>query len=439
MSRTLIFALTLLLIIATARGFFGAGGARLLYESSRAANFAFALSSTTLQTRPANWLETLFALPLFFIETVRLLAGNGVLSALLFLGIAALIFGAVWFGIAAFFSRRAPFLPLLLLIALQLGGAALLMRRVLAPPVSLSTPYTIFAVARGENLNGEIARLEKSGVTAAALAGKEPLSESELAALRKSHPRVLLTNGFISQSSDGARFVAVGIAAPSASTRAAWRDLESVARDIEKRGGAMIVEENDAREYSRAPQTALVALRDESALKGWNARGGKNAIVAKGAFGATWTILPRGLRDGQNVTRALRLGKTGALFARDFSAPRGFFSLWQAKRTAWDLTSRAGKIAIFLGVLAMLCAVWLWSAGGAMRREESLSGPQRAVGYLRKRRLLVRGGGALVLAAALGGSALVAIFALDFLPALACWLLLNGLFFYGYRLWRYAP
>ena len=325
------------------------------------------------------------------------------------------------------------------MLALQLGGAALLSLRVLAPPVSLQTPYTIFAVVRGENLNGEIARLEKSGVTAVALAGKEPLSESELTTLRKSHPRVLLANGFISQSSDGAPFVAVGIAAPSASTRAAWRDLESVARDIEKRGGAMIVEENDAREYSRAPQTALVALRDENDLKDWKARGGKNAVVAAGASGAAWTILPRGLRDGQNVTRALRLGKTGALFARDFSAPRGIFSLLQAKRTAWDLTSRAGKIAIFLGVPALLCAVWLWSAGGAMRREESLSGPQRAVGYLKKRRLLMRGGGALVLAAALGGSALVALFALDFLPALACWLLLNGLFFYGYRLWRYAP
>ena len=419
---------------------FGAGSAQVPYETSRAANFPFALSSAKLHTHPAHWLETIFALPLFFAETLRVLAGNGALSALLWLCFAALLFGAIWLGIATYFSRRAPFLPLLILLALQLGGAALLSLRVLAPPVSLQTPYTIFAVARGENLNSEIARLEKSGVTAAALAGKEPLSQSELSALQKAYPRIWIANGFAAQSADGARFVAVGTMPFAASTRASWRDLEGAARDIEKRGGAIIVEENAAREYSRAlPETALVALRDGSAWKDWNARGAKNAVVAAGVSGAAWTLLPRGLRDGDNVTRALQMGKTQTIFARDFVAPRGFFSLWQAKRAAWNVASRAAKTAIFLSALALLCAAWLWSASGALRREESLSGPQRAVGYLKKRRLMVRGGGALVLLAALVCSALIAVFALDFLPALACWLVLDGLFFYGFRLWRYAP
>jgi hypothetical protein len=117
---------------------------------------------------------------------------------------------------------------------------------------------------------------------------------------------------------------------------------------------------------------------------------------------------------------------------------------------AWRSLARAQQINTLLGVLALSAFLWAWGAEG-VRKTQAPLGPNRALGFLRRKRLFGRLLGALLVLGAFAGSIWVAVLTMSgtykHLPlvqqlgltplhALFAWIVLDALYFYGRALWQ---
>jgi hypothetical protein len=174
----------------------------------------------------------------------------------------------------------------------------------------------------------------------------------------------------------------------------------------------------------------------------------------------TYTILPRGMDTESDVLRALRLHKVAAACALSNADTPAAYAIAQkrlrrpgglfiAARAAWGTLARAQKWSCLLSLIAVGGVAWAWGAGGR-RRGFELSGPQTAVGFLRKRRFTLRSAGLLIMGSAWVGSLLAAVFCFAWservhagglLPghALYFWVGFDLIFLYGQSLLNNTP
>jgi hypothetical protein len=248
----------------------------------------------------------------------------------------------------------------------------------------------------------------------------------------------------------------------------------SGALDAAKRQGAVIIAPHPW-SPARAPFARDFLQSGALGVEAWNgvvfdrtsleaARSLGAAVVAStdtasksGARCATWTLLPIGLNEAK-VLRALRLKKTAiATTLTDADSSRNYdaqahlqrrpLAVFRALANAWRTLSRAQKICTALVVLAFGALAWAWGAREP-RHEVALSGPSRVVGFLKRRRLVVRAPALLLMLLAWAGSIAAAIYCLSWTQkivpgigpahALAAWLLCDALFWWGRKLWHRA-
>lgn len=438
-------------------------------------NFAPRDTNTRLAVVETGWWETFAALPIFAGELTQALTGRGLLWVVLL----ALLGGTIWYGIAHSGSWRKPSIPLVLLLAVQLCGAAYYTSSFRSPTRSLSTAFSAFDFhTHTTHSSGlltpqqQINWHRKRGFKGLAFTDTNRVMErAELAALQKANPDMLLLNGSEYQSGS-AHLILLGLR--KAIDGRVVTDVRQAVRAAKEQGALVIVAhpwspgKNEQEEFVRMgvhgfeAWNGVVWDRDVALL---NRRrnlvtiGSSDDLSKSGARCYVWTLLPRGMDDTDDVLRALRLRKTSVAFALgDGNTPEAYndnrraarrvSALPRAMSIAWSSLTRAQQVAASLGIVACAALLWAWGAAPA-RAETALSGPQRAVGFLRRRRLTLRGIAVLIVVLAFAGSLAAAYFAMSeyaslsfmhFTPlhAIGVWVLLDALLLYGLSLWNRA-
>lgn len=439
-------------------------------------NFAPTTRNTTLQNVPAGWWATLGAPLLFSGEMAQALGPRGLVP----FAATALLLALAWLGASYLGEWRRPCVPLLVLLALQGFGAAYYFSSFRAPPRRLQTPFTAFdfhthttrssgLLTPQQQINWHRAR----GFKGLAFTDKNAMMpEDELSALRAANPDLLLLNGCEYQSGR-AHLIMLGL-------KTVPRD-RNVARAVRaaKAQGAVVIVAHPWEPGRISPGQFLQMGVD--GFEAWNgqvwsrdlallskrrrllATSATDDLSKSGARCFTWTLLPRGLDDAGDVLRALRLRKTAVAYALDErdtfaayqnrrAAMRGLGAVPLALGAAWRTLALAQRINAVLGLVACVALLWMWGAQSS-RRAAALPGPQRAVGFLRRRRLISRGVAAGLMLFAFIGSIGAAVLcmgwssksaapsltsALTPLHAIVAWLLLDALFLWGLRLWQRA-
>lgn len=469
-------ALALMLLAATARARLGNDAPferpLQIFAPAPLPNFAPSTRNVALQKVPAGWSATLGALPVFLGETAQALGPRGIVP----FAVASLLLALGWLGASYLGEWRRPCVPLLLLLALQGFGAAFYFSSFRAPPRRLQTAFTAFDFHTHSTLSTGLMTPQQQvnwhrarGFRGLAFTEKNALMPAaEFAALQAANPDMLLLNGYEYQSGR-AHLIMLGLKrAPRE------RKLERAIRDAKAQGAVVIVAH--PWEPNRVSPTEFVQMGVDG-FEAWNGRvwsrdlarlnkqrrllatSATDDLSKSGSRCFTWTLLPPGMDDSGDVLRALRLRKTAVAYALDAgdtfaayenrrAAMRGIGAVPLALGAAWETLSRAQRINTVLGLLACVALLWMWGAQSS-KRAAPLPGPQRAVGFLRRRRLSARGAAALLMALAFIGSIAVAVVCLSWssnlissaltpLHAVFGWLLLDALFLWGLRLWQRA-
>lgn len=417
----------------------------------------------------------MWALPAFAGEFAQALGPRG-LPILIF---NVLALGLLWLGLAQLGEWRRPCVPLLVLLALQMFGAAYYLSSFRAPSRHMSTRYTAFDFhAHTTHSSGlltpqqQIDWHRERGFSGLAFTDSDVLmNPGEFASLQAANRDMILLNG-LEYHGGRAHLIMLGLKTPISARK---MDVPGAIRQAKKQGAIVIAAHPwNPNRYSSA-QLLRMGVDGFEAWNGviWDARLAKlnreRRLVAtsatdtwskSGARCLTWTLLPTGMKDGANVLRALRLKKTAIAFALEDgdtmqafdarqSRMKGIFGVPLALGSAWQLISRAQRINTLLGLLACGALLWVWGAEGASRSSGSLAGgPQRAVGFLRRRRFSARLAAAALMAFCFLASIVSAVVALSWsvesFPAwtplwgLISWLFLDALFLYALHLWRRA-
>ncbi|HVF09272.1 MAG TPA: hypothetical protein VNA16_00615, partial [Abditibacteriaceae bacterium] len=394
----------------------------------------------------------------------------------------------VWFALAHVRGWRRPSLPFILLLALQLFGAAYYFSSFRAPARRLETrrPGTTVATATVFDFHAHTTRSNglltpqqqidwhrARGFSGLAFTDSNTMvPEAEMNVLRAANPDMLLLNGC--EYHGDAHLILLGLKTPLS---ASSLDVPAAIQAAQEQDAIVIV----AHPWSPARFTAQQLLEmGADGLEAWNgviwsrpladlvqernliATTATDTLSKSGARCFTWTILPPGLNDPNDVLRALRRREFAVAYALSGADTPEAYEVRQARLkrppglflatgAAWGALSRAQRINALLGLAALIALLWAWGAQSGQASTVPL-GPHRALGFLRRKRLAARVVGlALMLFAFAGsiGAALLtmgAVFksgaaqqqeaAVSPLYAVAAWVVLDMLYFYGRSFWR---
>jgi hypothetical protein len=366
-----------------------------------------------------------------------------------------------------------------LLLALQLCGAAYYFSSFRSPTRSLNTAFSAFDFhTHTTHSSGlltpqqQIDWHRKRGFKGLAFTDTNRMVEpAEFAALQKANPDMLLLNGSEYQSG-GAHLILLGLR--EAIDGRVVTDVRQAVRAAKAQGALVIVAHPWSPGKSEVEEFVRMGVHGFEAWNGavWDREvallnqrrnlvtiGSTDDFSKSGARCYVWTLLPRGMDDAQDVLRALRLRKTSVAFAlSEGNTPEAYNdnrraarrpqALSRALNSAWNSLTRAQKVSASLSLIACVAALWAWGAA-PVRSQAALSGPQRAVGFLRRRRITLRALAAFIVVLAFAGSLVAAYFALaeyaslsfmHFTPlhAVGVWLAMDALLLYGLTLWNRA-
>lgn len=443
-----------------------------------------------VQRVPPGFFETLLSPLVWLGESVRAFdqPGQSTLSGALWL--AGLLFSAivVWFVLAQLGEWRRPSLPSVFLLLLQMVGMATLLAAWRAPSLRVETPFTAidFRVVTTHSSGmltpqQHIDRHRAAGFKGLAFVDSPPLTQSTLDGLRAANPDILILNG-TEQRGPQAHLLFFGARLPSIARESSAAQAIAQAKKL----GALVLVAQPWRPGT-LPADRLMAMGADG-IVAWNGNFWDRALAERGrarnwivvgddalgdsaAFATrdgsrhgVWTLLPRGMDESRDVWRALARRKTAVASTLSDAdkldsqaAPRHIVG---AARSAWRSLGRAAQINTLLGMVAIVALVWAWGAQ-AGHKLAAPTGPNSALGFLRRRRLAGCLSGAmlilvafaatlLILACVLNGAALGEV--LQRLPiartpalqnffvapslAIAMWIAADALFFYGRALWN---
>ncbi|MDQ3814148.1 MAG: hypothetical protein M3347_09380 [Armatimonadota bacterium] len=427
----------------------------------------------------AGWLATVGAVGVFACEFAQQLGPRGWPRCLVLI----LLAGAVWLVLAHVRGWRKPSLLLIALVSLQLFGAAYYFSSFRAPTSRLQTlpaknPYCAFDFhVHTTRSNGLLTPQQQidwhrvRGFNGLAFTDtNRMIPDDELKALRAANSDMLLLNGC--EYHGAAHLILLDLKAPISSDALAVPEAIQAA----KRQNAIIIVAHPWYPAKYTTQQFLemgvdgfeawngeIWSRDLALLaqqRGLIATTGTDTLSKSGARCFTWTLLPQGMDDPDDVLRALRRHKLAAAFTLgDSDTPtayderqarlRRFSGLVIAARESGQRLSRAQRLNTILGLLLFAALLWAWGAQVDSRATVP-SGPNRALGFLRRRRLGLRLVGLLLMILAVAGSLYAALLTMgatfkapDVAPtptltplhAIIAWIVLDGLYLYGRSLW----
>lgn len=442
--RVALAMLAMCLLSGLARDFIGAAPAvdSALQIVSAAPDFS---PAAQLQATPAGLLSTVGALGVFWAEMAAQLGKNGAIWLIL----PILVCATLWWGLALLGEWRRPPIVLLALLLVQLWAAGHLLAPLLPPTQKIQTDATALAFQFDDeplSPRQAIARCRARGASVLVFVGRDRvLPRPELDALRAANADLVLLNGC--EYRGAAHLIFVG--AKEAITSKA-HDVPAAMQAADKQGALVFAFPETSgwdtvlQLLQRGPN-GLIAAPDATSIKDANVlvkSSGGVAIVASSGETA-WTLLPGSAKSLQEIARDVRARRVAVAFAPNAKTSRGN-PLAGSARVAWNKLSRAQRAATIFGALAVLASLAFWGAGARAAGLES--GPQRVVGFLRKRRMGGRMLGLFfMLLAWLGTVAIVAwsVFGLmretaqwSPLYALPIFAALTMLYVYGRRLWR---
>jgi hypothetical protein len=436
-------------------------------------NFAPNTNNTALAVPLPGFWETLGAPLWWWGETAQILGPNGLRS---YVPLVFILFLA-WLALAYLGGWRKPPVIFLVLLAVQGFGATYCLVSFRSPARTLKTPFTAFDFHTHTTYSSGVMSPQQQidwhrarGYKGLAFTDTDRmLPENEFAGLQASNPDMLLLNGC--EYRDERHIVFLGIKKAIAAKEF---DLAGALREGRRQNAIIIAPhpwdhgESNIAEFISA---------DVNGIEAWNGRvfsrtaldlakqrnrillASTDTISKSGSRCYSWTLLPRGMDDTGDILRALRLGKAAiAVTSSAFKSPENWdteqyhikklhrpFVTFAAVAEAWDRLTRAEKACATLGWLALAAFAWAWGAQSE-KKTFSLAGPQRVVGFLRRRRLQGRAPGFLFMLMAWVGSVLAVIYSLSWddkiIPGLgpihmiAAWLVLDALYLYGRSLWH---
>jgi hypothetical protein len=434
-----------------------------------------------LEAVPVSRGQTLLAPLVFFGEVAQSLDPQ-VVGAFGALWLIVLIFGGIvlWFVLAQLGEWRRPSLPLALLLTLQGFGAFYYLSSFRAPTHKLNTPFTAFDFHTHTTISNGLLTPQQQidwhrarGFKGLAFTESDRLMpQSTLEALRAANPDMLLLSGSEYHGRD-AHLLFYGLKTPISSRN---YDARRALAEAKKQGATVIVAHpwHPARFTTQQWMEMGVdgfeawngVIWDRNLAQNTKARNrsttsGTDTLSKSGAHCYTWTLLPRGMDEANDVLRALKLRKTAiASTLNEADTPEAFDNQRRRGRSplivmgsiggAWKQMARAQQINVLLGLVALGALLWAWGAQPGYKPQTPL-GPNSALGFLRRKRLLGRLLGAFLVLGAFAGSVgaalvtmsgtykhvpLVQQLGLTPLHALLAWLVLDALFVYGRALWQ---
>ena len=434
----------------------------------------FAPTATT-QSAPIGAAQTALALPVFVGEWMQRLDPQQIgARGLLWLLCGIIIVLGIWYVIALLGRWRAPDVLLSLLICLQVLAVAYYAISFRAPLRTLQSDFVAFDFHTHTTLSNGLLTPQQQinwhrarGFKGLAFTEADRLVPSQqMEELRRANPDMILLNGTEYHGRDG-HLLCFGLAAP---LRA--QDAAAAIREAKKQGAFVIVAHPWSSDRSAAKWLSLGV----DGVEAWNGIVGDNELAknvagrGKTVTGATdsgsksgadcyvWNLLPKNVTSPADVVRALKTRRvsvarlllpeeTLAGFEARRREARGAGAVWNAARQAWSKLSPAQRTTALLQ-MAMLCCVWL--ALGT--RDEKVinvpTGPTSAMSFLRRRRLVLRCCGMLLIVLAFVGSLALARLGfggaspfwtpVSWTPASAImgWIVLDAAYVWGKTLWR---
>jgi hypothetical protein len=436
-------------------------------------NFAPKVANTTLTTPDVGFFETLLAPLWLWGETAQTLGDTG---ARVYVLLAAVILLA-WYGLAQLGGWRRPPVAFVLLILVQGFGATYYLTTFRSPARVLKTPFTAFDLHTHTTYSSGLLTPQQQidwhrarGFKGLAFTdSNRMIPEREFAGLQASNSDMLLLNGCEYRGSHHIVFLGI-----TKAISAKEFDFEGAIQEA-ARQNAIVVMPHPWDDGEEKMERLLVP--GVSGVEAWNgtiyskplvniART-RNLFLAastdtyskSGSRCYTYTLLPLGMDDSDDVLRALRLKKTAvAVTSNAFVSP----SAWEdsrksvgrlkrplapiaATKTAWSTLTKAQQVCAVLGFGALIALVWSWGAT-AEKKPMSFAGPQRVVGFLRRRQLQARAPGFVLMLLAWLGSIAAAILCLSWtdrlvpgagpVQAILAWIALDAVYLYGRSLWN---
>jgi hypothetical protein len=387
---------------------------------------------------------------------------------------------ALWFVLAILGEWKKPSLGWAFLLSLQLFGAAYYLSSFRAPIQRLNTPFTAFDFHTHTTLSNGLLTPQQQidwhrarGYKGLAFTDSDRIMpQSTLQTLQAANPDMLLINGSEYHGREG-HLLFFGLKTPISSRQF---DVPRAVTAAKKQGAVVIVAHPwHPTKYSTAQWLQMgvdgfesyngvigsATLAQEIKARNRTITAGTDTLSKSGSHAYTWTLIPRGMDDEGDVLRSLQLRKTAiahALTSNDtpqaFEARRNHSRspgvVFAAIGQAWNLLSRAQQINSLLGLVVIGALLWAWGAESGSKGPP-LQGPNTALGFLRKRRLLSRLWGLLlmlfVFAASIGAAVITMGGTYKYVPlvhqlgltplyALAAWILLDLLFVYARMLWQ---
>ena len=434
-------------------------------------------ASCELVRLPITGLATLAALPIFAGRFAHELGGRG----LPWFGVWVLFASLGWYAIAVFNNRRLPPVPFLVLLMFQVLGVAGYLDSFSEPTARLISVDRVMDFHVHTTLSTGLLTPQQQidwhrarGFTGLAFTDLNSLMpEEQFLALCAANPDMLIVNGCEYDGTDHLLFL--GLSQPV--TAHAFDVPAAIA--AAKRQGAVVIGAPLEALYPNSyanEQPGNAGIDGLEILNGsifspdlaqresagrLIGTAGSGALSRSGSQCFSWTLLPQGLHNQYDVLRALRLRKTGIVTTLSFldSPPnymddqerlRGPAGSFFAARAAWFELSRLQRVNALLQLAAVLSLV-LYFAAPPRRKTPNSNGPHRAMGYLRRRRLLPRLGGLMVMAMGVAGSIAVGLpifgtafgspalnswTALQSRTAFAAWFVLDALYLWGQSAWR---
>ena len=429
----------------------------------------FAPTATT-NSAPIGAAQTALALPVFVGEWMQRLDPQQIGAR----GVLWLMFGifivlGIWHLIARLGRWRAPDVLLSLLIALQVLAVAYYAISFRAPLRTLQSDFVTFDFHTHTTLSNGLLTPQQQinwhrarGFKGLAFTEADRLvPDSTLEDLRRNNPEMILLNGYEFHGRDG-HLLCFDL---KQSLRA--QNAEQAVREAKSQGALVIV----AHPWSSSRSAAQWLGLGVDGVEAWNGVIGENDLArqvagrGKTVIGATdsgsksgadcyvWNLLPKTVASPADVIKALKTRRVSvarllladenvAGFAarrREAQSPR---IVWNAARQAWSKLAPAQRTTALLQMAMLFCVVLALCA----REPKTVrvpTGPTSAMSFLRRRRLVLRCCGILLIVLAFVGS--MALARLGFggasplwtpMRAILGWLVLDIGYVWGQTLWR---
>lgn len=425
--------------------------------------------TATTNSAPVSAAQTALSLPVFLGEWMQRLdpqeiGARGVLWLLL-----TLIIGlTLWFVLARVGRWRAPDVPLAILICLQVLATSYYAISFRAPLRWLQSDQVAFDFHTHTTLSNGLLTPQQQidwhrarGFKGLAFTETNRLVPADtLNALQLANPDMILVGGLEFHARDG-HLLCFGLTAPLQSQSA-----ETAIQEAKKQGAFVVV----AHPWSAQRSTADWLRLGVDGAEAWNGvvgdndlakivagrgktvTGGTDSVSKSGADCYVWNLLPKTLKSPADVLQALKARRVSvARLLMSDETPAGF----QARRVentrpevvrnaavqAWSKLARAQRLTALLQIAMLLCVCVALSAREP-RTNHVPTGPTSAMSFLRRRRLVLRCCGILLIVLAFIGSVSVA--RLGFgggefwtpLRAIIGWIVLDVGYLWGKRLWR---